>query len=114
VARFGGDEFVVLVGELMAERTDAETQAKRIAEKIRSSLAQAYSLTFARENDADTTVEHQCTASIGVALFIHHEASQDDILKWADKAMYQAKAAGRNQIRFYDVRDDGGYLPLRS
>ena len=107
VARFGGDEFVVLFGELMAERTDAETQAKRIAEKISNSLAQAYSLTFTRENDADTTVEHHCTASIGVALFIHHEASQDDILKWADKAMYQAKEAGRNQIKFYDVRDDG-------
>ena len=114
VARFGGDEFVVLVGELMAERADAETQSKRIAEKIRSSLAQAYSLTFARENDADTTVEHYCTASIGIALFIQHEASQDDILKWADKAMYQAKAAGRNQIKFYDERDDRGYLPLRS
>jgi diguanylate cyclase (GGDEF)-like protein/PAS domain S-box-containing protein len=114
VARFGGDEFVVLIGELMVERTDAETQAKRIAEKIRGSLAQAYSLTFARENDADTTVEHHCTASIGVALFIQHEASQDDILKWADQAMYQAKAAGRNQIKFYDERDDGEYLPLRS
>jgi diguanylate cyclase (GGDEF)-like protein/PAS domain S-box-containing protein len=114
VARFGGDEFVVLVGELVADKTDAETQANRIAEKIRCSLAQAYSLTFARENDADTTIEHHCTASIGVALFIHHEASQDDILKWADKAMYQAKAAGRNQIKFYDERDDSGYLPLRS
>ncbi|QVL48147.1 MAG: ABC transporter substrate-binding protein [Thiocapsa sp.] len=114
VARFGGDEFVVLVGDLMAEKTDARVQAKHIAEKIRSSLAQAYFLTFARESGAETTVEHHCTASIGVALFIHHEASQDDILKWADKAMYQAKEAGRNQIRFYDVRDDGGYLPLRS
>lgn len=111
VARFGGDEFVVLIGELMAEKTDAETQAKRIAEKIRSSLAQAYSLTFARENDADTTVEHHCTASIGVALFIYHEATQDDILKWADNAMYQAKAAGRNQIKFYEERDDGGSTP---
>ena len=67
-----------------------------------------------RENDADPTVEHYCTASIGIALFIQHEASQDDILKWADKAMYQAKAAGRNQIKFYDERDDRGYLPLRS
>ena len=115
VARFGGDEFVVLVGELTAERTDAQAQAKHIAEKIRSSLAQPYSLTFARESDTETTVEHHCTASIGVALFIHHEASQDDILKWADKAMYQAKEAGRNQIKFDDVRNDGGYLlePVR-
>lgn len=114
VARFGGDEFVVLVGELMAVRVDAQAQARRIAEKIRHSLAQAYSLTFSFESDVETTVEHHCTASIGVALFIHHEASQDDILKWADTAMYQAKSAGRNQIRFYDVRNDDGYLPLRS
>lgn len=115
VARFGGDEFVVLIGELTAERTDAQAQAKHIAEKIRSSLAQPYSLTFARESDTETTVEHHCTASIGVALFIHHEASQDDILKWADKAMYQAKEAGRNQIKFDDVRNDSEYLlePVR-
>ena len=45
-----------------------------------------------------------CTASIGVALFGKHEASQDDILKWADTAMYQAKEAGCNLIRFYDSK----------
>jgi diguanylate cyclase (GGDEF)-like protein len=49
----------------------------------------------------DGTVKHHCTASIGVVMFINHEASQDDILKWADAAMYQAKEAGRNLIRFY-------------
>lgn len=101
VARFGGDEFVVLVGNLMAERADAQAQAKHIAEEILRSLAQAYSLTFTSESGAETTVEHHCTASIGAILFTHHEASHDDILKWADKAMYQAKEAGRNQIRFY-------------
>lgn len=47
-------------------------------------------------------VEHHCTASIGVALFIDHEASQDDLLKWADAAMHQAKDAGRNRTRFYE------------
>jgi diguanylate cyclase (GGDEF)-like protein len=50
---------------------------------------------------ADVVIEHHCTASIGVVLFINHEASQDDILKWADISMYQAKESGRNQIRFY-------------
>jgi PleD family two-component response regulator len=35
-------------------------------------------------------------------LFINHEVSVEDILKWADMAMYQAKEAGRNSIRFYD------------
>ena len=104
IARFGGDEFVVLVSELMVDRADSTAQAKRIAEKIRSALSQAYLLTIQRENDAATTVEHHCTVSIGVALFINHEASQDDILKWADKTMYQAKDAGRNQIRFHAVQ----------
>jgi diguanylate cyclase (GGDEF)-like protein len=64
-------------------------------------LSEPYLLTLKHENEPDSVVEHHCTASIGVALFIDHEASQDDILKWADKAMYQAKDAGRNSIRFY-------------
>ena len=42
------------------------------------------------------------TASIGVALFFNNEASHVDILKWADTAMYLAKKAGRNLIRFHD------------
>ena len=59
-------------------------------------------LTRKQDGNAETTVEHHCTASIGVVLFINHEASQEDILKWADMAMYQAKEAGRNMIRFFD------------
>lgn len=105
VARFGGDEFVVLVSELEADKTDSAAQARLIAEKIRSSLAQAYLLTVKREDDSDTTLEHHCTASIGIALFLDHAAGQDDILKWADTAMYQAKEAGHNLIRFHDVQD---------
>ena len=50
---------------------------------------------------AGTTVEHQCTASIGIALFRKHETSQDDILRWANTTMYQAKEAGCNLIRVY-------------
>lgn len=103
VARFGGDEFVVLVGELSANKAESLAQATFIAEKIRSSLAKTYRLTVNHEGEADTIVEHHCTASIGVAMFINHDASQNDILKWADTAMYQAKEAGRNLIRFYDT-----------
>jgi diguanylate cyclase (GGDEF)-like protein len=54
--------------------------------------------------NADTIVEHQCSASIGVVVFANHEASPDDLIKWADDAMYQAKDAGRNSIRFYDLK----------
>jgi GGDEF domain-containing protein len=41
-----------------------------------------------------------------VALFVNHETAQEDILKRADAAMYQAKDAGRNAIRFYGVGDE--------
>ncbi len=48
--------------------------------------------------------EHHCTATIGVVVFIDHEASQDDILKWADATMYQAKHAGRNTVLIYEAK----------
>jgi diguanylate cyclase (GGDEF)-like protein len=59
-------------------------------------------LTIRQEGNVETTVEHRCTSSIGVALFSNHEASPEDILKWADMAMYQAKESGGNQVRFYE------------
>ncbi len=102
VARFGGDEFVVVVSELDADKADSAAQATIIAEKIRVTLSEPYQLTVAHYGKIDPMVEHHCTASIGVTLFINQEPSQDDLLNWADAAMYQAKAAGRNSIRFYD------------
>jgi diguanylate cyclase (GGDEF)-like protein len=102
VARFGGDEFVVLLGDLVSERQASTAQTAVVAEKIRVALQEAYVLTISNEGGADKVVEHHCTASIGVAVFIDHEASEDDIIKWADAAMYQAKHAGGNTIRFHD------------
>jgi diguanylate cyclase (GGDEF)-like protein/PAS domain S-box-containing protein len=104
VARFGGDEFVVMLSELNLDKTESTTQAHTVAEKIRAVLAEPYLLRLRHEGGADTMVEHSCTASIGVVVFINHEESQEDILKWADAAMYQAKASGRNSIRFYDSK----------
>jgi diguanylate cyclase (GGDEF)-like protein/PAS domain S-box-containing protein len=103
VARFGGDEFVVMLGDLNEDRAESRRLAEVIAEKIRESLAAPYFLAIHKENQAPTQVEHRCSASIGVALFVNHETAQDDILKWADAAMYQAKSAGRNTIRFYEA-----------
>jgi diguanylate cyclase (GGDEF)-like protein/PAS domain S-box-containing protein len=105
VARFGGDEFVVLIGDLDADQTRSKVQAESLAKKIRTALAMPYALKIQQEGTADATVEHQCTASIGVALFSKHDASQDKILKRADTAMYQAKEAGRNLIRFFELTD---------
>ncbi|MFZ4624403.1 MAG: PAS domain S-box protein [Rhodoferax sp.] len=103
VARFGGDEFVVVLGELDQDKAESMAQTRVIAEKIRASLAVTYLLTCSKEGETDIVVEHHCSASIGVVLFVNHETSHTDILKWADAAMYQAKDAGRNAIRFYPV-----------
>lgn len=101
VARFGGDEFVVMLGHLNMDVMEATAQALAVAESIRATLSQPYVLTIPHDGEDDVTVEHHCTVSIGVALFSNLEASPDDILKWADVAMYKAKEAGRNRVCFY-------------
>jgi diguanylate cyclase (GGDEF)-like protein len=93
VARLGGDEFVVMLEGLSVERDEAAQQTDAIGEKILSSLNQAYDL---------AGVEYYNTPSIGITLFSDQQTSIDDLLKRADLAMYQAKAAGRNTLRFFD------------
>ncbi|XXG30196.1 MAG: PAS domain S-box protein [Ferrovum myxofaciens] len=93
VARLGGDEFVVLLAELSSDVNEAASQTKSVAEKICSELNEPYML---------KDFEHRSTASIGISLFRGHQQSVEDLLKHADVAMYQAKAAGRNAIRFFD------------
>ena len=102
VARFGGDEFVVLIGELDADRSESVNEVRIIAEKLRVAMARPYSLRIRRAGSAEATVERECTASIGVALFDRDEDNQDSILGRADSAMYEAKLAGCNLIRFHD------------
>ncbi|MDO9424128.1 MAG: EAL domain-containing protein [Methylobacter sp.] len=93
VSRQGGDEFVVMLEELDEHVEEAAAKAKTIGEKIITSLNQAYQL---------TTHEYQNTPSIGITLFINHQHSINTLLKRADIAMYGAKAAGRNTLRFFD------------
>ena len=102
VARFGGDEFAVILNELDVDRRESNKHANLLAEKVRTILNKKYLLKYQLEGKAETTVEHHCTASIGVVLFLNHTASQHDLLKWGDIAMYEAKEAGRNSIRFYE------------
>jgi diguanylate cyclase (GGDEF)-like protein/PAS domain S-box-containing protein len=101
VARVGGDEFVVLINELNTDPASSMMQAYAVAEKIRSSLAEPYHLTDPKHPAAGETITHRCSASIGLVMFKNHEASQDDLLKWADAAMYKAKNAGRNAIHVH-------------
>ncbi|MCW8905932.1 MAG: GGDEF domain-containing protein, partial [Sedimenticola sp.] len=105
VARFGGDEFVVVLGDLHEDGARSADQAQSVAEKILDTLSQPYRLSIPLQEGTQREIEHRCTTSIGVALFPDQQASQDDILKWADAAMYRAKEAGRNAIRFHQPGD---------
>jgi diguanylate cyclase (GGDEF)-like protein/PAS domain S-box-containing protein len=104
VARFGGDEFVVILSDLNVDNATSTSQAEIAAKKIRFTSSVPYLLTSRHEGKTATTVEHHCTVSIGVVLFNNRIDSQDDILKLADTAMYRAKEAGCNFIRFHDER----------
>jgi len=103
VARIGGDEFVVLLSALDADKARSDAQAHSVAEKLRISLAAPYKLSVKREGRPDVCVEHRCSASMGVLVFGGSGQSQEEILKLADAAMYRAKEAGRNRIEFASV-----------
>lgn len=94
VARFGGDEFVVLIEEISDDRDEASRKVGLVAEKIREALARPYRL---KEH------EHQSSPSIGISLYRGNEEAVDTLLKHADLAMYQAKSSGRNAVRFFDT-----------
>ncbi len=104
VARFGGDEFVVMISDLSVDKAESTARARNVAEIISKCLSAPYQLSIEHEGKEVTNIEHHCTVSIGLVVYINHEGNQDDILKWADAAMYQAKADGRNLIRFYDEK----------
>lgn len=93
VARLGGDEFVVLIEGVGQAQHEVSRHVGFIAEKIRETLAYPYNL---------KSHEHHSSPSIGISLFMGHENKVDDLLQQADMAMYQAKNAGRNTVRFFD------------
>jgi len=103
VSRFGGDEFVVMLGKLETDKAASISQAATVAEKIRTALALPYRLAINQSGHAGTVIEHQCTSSIGVVLFSGLDSSQEEIHKRADMAMYQAKQAGGNSVWFSDT-----------
>jgi diguanylate cyclase (GGDEF)-like protein/PAS domain S-box-containing protein len=92
VARFGGDEFVIVLGDLGAERGVAEQRAVGSAEILLACFAEQFNI---------AGIAHYSTASIGVTVFDGEPLSPEDLLRRADLAMYQAKAAGRNAYALY-------------
>ena len=93
VARFGGDEFVVILEDLSGNALDAAAQTETIGGKILAVLNQPYHL---------AAHEYHCTTSIGATLFHDNQQTTDELLKQADIAMYQSKRAGRNILCFFD------------
>jgi diguanylate cyclase (GGDEF)-like protein/PAS domain S-box-containing protein len=93
VARFGGDEFVVMLEDLDPAPEAAVAQVEAASRKILLALNRPY--------DLDGR-EHHSTPSIGITLFRDYALSVEELIKRSDVAMYQAKAAGRNTLRFFD------------
>ena len=93
VARLGGDEFVVLLENRPDKPLDPLTAAEKVSQRILEGLGEPYVL---------PGYLHHSTCSIGVTLFGKAPSSVSELLKQADLAMYQAKAAGRNAVRFFD------------
>ena len=93
VARLGGDEFVVVLLGLSADQTEAANAIEMVAEKLLTALRQSYLL---------GELTHRSTASIGATVFRGQQVTIDELMKQADLAMYKAKDAGRNALRFFD------------
>jgi diguanylate cyclase (GGDEF)-like protein/PAS domain S-box-containing protein len=94
VSRLGGDEYVVMLERLGQSERAAATQSESIAEKIRFALSLPYVL-------GGSEAEYFSTTSIGLTLFRGQNDSPEILLKQADMALYQAKGAGRNVVRFF-------------
>ena len=92
VARLGGDEFVLVLQNLSPDATEAAAQVRTLGELLLTQLRMSYRL---------AGQDHHFTASIGATL-LRHQATVDEVLKQADLAMYRAKDAGRNTLRFFD------------
>ena len=95
VARQGGDEFVVILDNLSKLHRETGDQARIVGEKIIEALGRPYLI---------DGKECKSSPSIGISVFdgSNADVTVDDLFKQADMALYQAKAAGRNTLRFFD------------
>ncbi len=101
IARLGGDEFVMILNSLDKYATKAAVQAKHLAEMIGEALAKPYHL-LVPFSQSQATITYHSSASIGVVLFLGQESSTEELMKYADMAMYEAKHAGRDTVCVFD------------
>ncbi|MCK6408306.1 EAL domain-containing protein [Thauera sp.] len=97
-ARLGGDEFVVILEDL-DDVTDELLHVKTVADRISRELDRPFTL---QRGSHGETITYQCSASIGISAFGEPGVTATELLRRADTAMYQAKAAGRNAVCFFD------------
>lgn len=93
VSRLGGDEFIVMLEELSEDAAEAAVQSKMFAEKLLQVFQEGFEI--------DKHIYHS-TPSIGITIFHDDTQTASELLQQSDLAMYQAKASGRNTLRFYD------------
>ncbi|MBE0491035.1 MAG: GGDEF domain-containing protein [Sulfurospirillum sp.] len=93
VARFGGDEFSILLDALDTDAKLAKTQSIAIAQKIQDICSKPYQL-------ADTICT--CSLSIGITLICKDDQNMEQIFERADKAMYSVKQSSKNAIHFFE------------
>ena len=93
VAQVGGDEFVVMLGDLDSEVEVAAAHAEGVGRKILAALSQIYGL---------GGIEHRSSASMGAALFRGNECVFEELFKQVDLALYRSKDSGRNTLTFFD------------
>lgn len=95
VARFGSDEFVVLLEQLGQDPQLAQSRAELRVQQLHQQLTEPFMLEGLSEPVA-------CTVSMGACCFLSHDLSIEEVVRRADAAMYQAREGGLNQYRFFD------------
>jgi len=94
IARMGGDEFIAVLDELSTDKAEAITAAQTTAEKMMAVFSQPFELQNSK---------YRTAPSIGICLFLGDLLKEDEVLRRADIAMYQAKKSDNlNSIQMYD------------
>lgn len=93
VARFGGDEFIVLLHDVATNAVLCRQHTVQVALKIAAAINQPLAI--------DGQHSHHCSSSIGLVLFSGEQTTADLLLRQADAAMYRAKSHGKNQLCWF-------------